>query len=320
MMHVLFALFSEAQAANPAGFGAARLLSGTPDFGSCINDDSACQQRFFGFLGVSMLEQGFAMQGRSLQLSPLLNRRGGWHVGGALHTFPFKPPRSNLSGKEENTSFSPVFPRITGGYSAANDGDGRSWSLGGSLLPPVPVGGASALLLGVDGGLAWGPAKGLRHGLELDLQGVRARAPITATEEQVENRDSFSNPDNLDPQQFEEVCGDDLDAGASGCIDTYTFLNTSLRWGLSHRFENGFTPGLKLGVTYVHERLQVKYDDTRWGVDAIQPSAHVALAWELGDHVFLGLGGSTALKQANQDPDEKAGFFGTIDGAAAWMF
>jgi hypothetical protein len=315
---LLSALSGTALAAPPEGFGSARLVSGTPDFSSCIESGGACQADFYRFLGNSMLEQGFAMQHHALLTSPVSNRRAGWVAGGDLATFPFAPPRENLSGKQENTSFSPVFPQVVGGYVFEGSRDGQG-AVGLSLLPPVPVGGASALSVALDTAYAWGPADGARWGLEGGLAYVRATAPIVATQDQVANRDEFSNPDNLDPVQFAAVCGEDVAAGADGCLDTFSLINLTIRGGWSPALGT-WAPYAKAGITVVNELLVVKYDDTTWGVFAVQPSVHGGTSWAPGDHVLLAVGASAALQQANQSEEDRVGLFGTLEGAAGWRF
>lgn len=312
-------LTAAALAAPPEGFGSARLVDGTPDFVGCIEGGGSCQESFFRFLSASMIEQGFAMQANGLSNTPLSERRAGWSVGGQLSTFPFSPPRKNLSGKEENTSFSPVFPRLELGYTEAL-ADRRQRSLGLHLLPPVPVKGASALLVAVEAGQTWGDGDGRRLGLEADLSYLRALAPITATEDQLAQREDWSNPDNLDPEQFEAVCGPDVDAGATGCIDRFSFLNLGLRAGISEKVGEAFFPYAKVGLNVVNERLFVKYDHTTWGLFALQPSLHGGVVWTPGERARVGLGGSAALRQPNQSTDDKLGLLGTLEGSAGWHF
>jgi opacity protein-like surface antigen len=305
-------------AAPGNGFGSARLVGGNPDFSECIEGGGDCQTDFFSFLTEAMVEQGFAMQDHALATSPLTHRRKGWNIGGSLATFPFGPPPENLSGKEENTQFSPVFPRITGGYIAGDDGKQRA--IGLSFTPPIPVNGASALGLGLNGALGRGGREATRQVLEADLSFVRANAPIAATEAQFEDRESLGYSSNLDPQKFEASCGEDIDNGAGGCVDTFTMLNLSVRAGQSWSVGNGFSPYVKAGVTVVDEWLYIKYDDTTWGVFAIQPTLHAGSSWNAGEHLFLALGASAALRQANQSEAASIGLFSTFEGAVAWAF
>lgn len=308
-----------ATAAPGNGFGTAGLVGGTPDFTSCINGGGDCQENFYRFLSESMLEQGFAMQDHPVIWSPLTHRRQGWSVGGSVATFPFGPPPENLSGKEENTQFSPVFPRIAVGFTDA-DGASQQRGLGFSFTPPVPVGGASALALTAGGSLSKGARESVRHAVEADVSYIRAKAPVVATEDQVADRDAWSNPDNLDPATFNDVCGEDVDAGAGGCLDTFTLLNASVRVGQAWWVGPGFTPYVKAGVTAVNEWMYVKYDDTTWRLFAIQPTLHAGSGWNPGEHVFLQLGVSAALRQANQSESGSLGVFTTFEGAAAWRF
>lgn len=306
-----------APTAHAQDFGQAQLVDGTPDFRGCIEGGGDCQTDFYRFLTHSMMEQGFTMQNHPVATSPITERRMGWSAGGQLATFPFAEPRENLSGKAENTSFSPVYPRVFAGWRGGEE-DGRQHGIGLSLLPPVPVQGATAMTVGVDGALSWGGA--FRRGVEADFTWVRVRAPIVATEDQLADRDNWSNPDNLDPEQFEEVCGEDVDNGAGGCIDRYGLYNLALRGAVSHELGAGWVPYGKLGVSVVNERLYVKYDDTTWRVFALQPSAHAGVAWNAGEHLFLAVGGSAAYQQANQDEAGEAGFFTKLEGSAAWVF
>jgi hypothetical protein len=266
-----------------------------------------------------MVEQGFAMQSNGLSNTPLSERRAGISVGGQVSTFPFSPPRENLSGKEENTSFSPVFPRLEVGYTTALT-ERSQRSLGLHLLPPLRVNGASALLVAVEAGQSWGDGEGRRLGLEADLSYLRALAPITATEEQLSQRDEWSNPDNLDPEQFEAVCGSDVAEGAAGCIDRFSFVNVGLRAGWSDAVGESLFPYAKAGLNVVNERMFVKYDGTTWGLFALQPSLHGGVVWAPGEAARLGLGGSTALRQRNQSTEDRFGLLETIEGSAGWHF
>lgn len=299
--------------AHAATFGQAQLIEGQPDdggFQSCVSGGS-CADTFFGFLTGGMLEQGFAMQDHSLLTNPLVNRHEGWLVGGGLTTFPFGPPVKNLSGKEENTSFSPVFPKIRAGVTGTGK---HRRGLGFSLTPPVPVGGAAALALGVDAGVAFSPAEAASWGMHGDLSLVYAKAPVTATDEQFEDRENLSNPDNLEADQFAEVCGDE------GCKDTFTQLALAGRFGRSWVVGSAFTPYAQVGLSALYARLHVMYDDTTWAVTALQPTVHAGSGWAPGDHVQLALGGSAGLQMRGQQQDGEFGVFWRLEGAAAYVF
>ena len=311
MLTVLITI--SAAMAQDNGFGSARLVAGSPEFGSCL-DSSGCADNFYRFLTESMVEQGFSMQNHSQSSSAAVNRASGIHVGGSLGTFPFEGEAVNLSGKTENTSYSPVFPRISAGWLGDADGGGRRYAAGAFFTPPVPVGGAQALQLGVEGGLALHGAADSGALIEGDFTYLRATAPIVASEEQFEDRDDFSNPDNLDPDTYEAVCGDD------GCLDTFSMANLGLRGGYSWALPSGLVPYAKAGITIVNERLDVQYDATSWAIFAIQPSAHAGAGWNIGDGLHLALGASAALQQPNQNENDSIGLFYKADASAAWVF
>ena len=81
-----------------------------------------------------------------------------------------------------------------------------------------------------------------------------------------------------------------------------------------------WAPYVKGGLTVVNERLYVQYDDTTWGIFALQPSLHAGTGWQPLPHLHLALGASAALKQANQSESERIGAFWKLEGAAAWVF
>ena len=115
-MNLLFSLLVTTATARAAGLGEVSLVEGAPEFTSCFEsdaaDESSCEWRFYHFLSDSMVTQGFTFIGPPSQLSPALRAPAGWAVGARLDTFPFGPPPENLSGKAENTQFSPVLPRL----------------------------------------------------------------------------------------------------------------------------------------------------------------------------------------------------------------
>ena len=292
------------------------LLDGSPEFEEgCLEDDDAgeagsCRDRFYRFLSQSMAEQGFTFQRHALMGSPVVNHDEGFHVGATLDTFPLSPPRSNLAGKEENTEFSPVLPRVEAAWLGAV-GSARG-GVGLSFLPPVPVNGASALIAGLDAGLAVGEGP-LRAGLDAAFSFARARAPITATEEQYESGD-FTN--NLKAETYEAVC-----VPAGGCTDTFTVLDTTLQLGVSYRVASWLTPWLRVGGALVQERLYVMYDDTLWGLSGFQPQASGGFSSAPHDNVFLGAGAGIARRHEGITMDgEEPGLFFKLHGTAGYRF
>jgi len=311
MIHLLLALSAPAAAQQLA-----TLTDGAPEFESCLEDTDDCEDRFFRFLTHSMVEQGFTFQEVPLLTSPLTNRRAGWVVGGKLDTFPLTPPRKNLSGKVEETDYSPVLPRIVGGW-LGSAGD-TELGAGAFFLPPVPVKGASALVGGADAGAAWALGERARLGAELDFTFTRARAPIVASEEQFENREEGGYESNLQVETYEANCG-----GEGGCIDTFTVANTGLRLGGSWELGD-FTPHVRLGVAYLWEQLYVQYDDTTWLVRGLQYSAHLGGNLAVAEGLRLGLSSSLAWRPERITQDEgddtTGGLFFKLVGSAGWQF
>jgi len=308
------ALFSGLALASPDGngFGSARLSDGTPPFIGCLNTPD-CSDRFFSFLNQATLEQGFAMQGASPLTSSVVNRSEGWIVGGMLHTFPFGPPRKNLSGKTENTQFSPVLPKLLAGR-LWEAGDTHA-AIGMTALPPIPVQGAAALIVGLDGTMAWDLGDGPhRWGFEADVTYVRATAPVAASKEQIDNRDDYSEG-HLDKDQYMSNCDDP----EMGCIDVFTVADLALRSRIGWSVGDVLFPYAAVGLTVVNQSLHVEYDDTRWSLFALQPTLHGGAAWGPADPVLLSLGLDLGLKQANQS-DKGVGAFYRIEGAAGYRF
>ena len=150
----------------------ARLIEGAPEFTDCLGDPS-CEARFGQFLAGSTIDQAFSMRPGPMAVSAAIAPGPRGAVGARLDTFPIAPPPTNLSGKEENTQFSPVLPRLVGAFG----GENVSAHLG--FLPAIPVGGASAWI--VSGGVTAGKdVGGVRLGSEVDFGFVGARAPSAA--------------------------------------------------------------------------------------------------------------------------------------------
>lgn len=252
-----------------------------------------------------MAEQGFAMQHHALVDSALVSEPG-LHVGASLATFPFGPPESNLSGKQENTSFSPVFPRLQVAWV------GEDWSVGVAGLPPIPVGGASAASVALSGTVTR-PWRELTAGLEGDLTWVRARAPVTASPEQIEGASQLDNPDNVNSAVAEQACG------ADGCIDTFQMVSPAIRLAIAAPRDR-WTPFGKLGLTYANQQLHVEYDDTTWHLQVPQPTAHVGTAAALGSRWTLVAGASAALKTAATQRGTGGPVLWKLEGAASVRF
>jgi hypothetical protein len=304
-------LLAPAAMADPGGngFGSFGLTEGEPDFIGCLNG-SSCADRFFKFLNQASMEQGFTMQGGSPMASSVINHHTGWSAGGMLHSFPLGPPRENLSGKTENTQFSPVLPKL--GAARTWDSGDVHYGLGMMGLPPVPVQGAAALILGAQGSMARATKSG-RHGLELDFSFVRAKAPISASKEQVEDASEFADG-HLEEETYAENCDPE-----TGCIDTFSLANLEIVYRRSWTLGEHWVPNLGLGLTVLNEWLYIQYDDTAWSAHALQPAVHLGTAWTPNEVLFLSAGGSSALRQSNQSLDG-IGVFYRLEGTAAYRF
>lgn len=282
----------------------ARLIDGQPEFASCLGSTS-CVNSFYQFLGHAMSEQGFTFQ-QVPQLTSSLHVRGeGFTVGALVDTFPLTPPRANLSGKEENTTYSPVIGRLTVGWLGEVPRDIHLGVGGFFFWTPVDVGGATVLLAGVDVSASRDLTEKLRGGVELDFTYGRATAPIVASPEQYENREDWANPDNILPETYEEVCLPQ----PNGCIDTYTLANTALRAGVGYQIIPNLDVSLRVGLTWVHERLFVDYDKTTWGLNGLQPNAHVGGHYLIKDRVQVGLGSSVGYRRPTVSESGQGGFF-----------
>ena len=299
--------------AAAAGLGEVELVSGAPEFTSCFEDDrdteGTCAWRFYHFLGASMGEQGFTFVHNPVHTAAWIRPDTGLRIGAQLDTFPLGPPPENLSGKSENTQFSPVLPRLFAGLAW---GETTRGALGLSLLPPIPVGGASALIVGLDGSLGW-TKEGWRFGGAVDGSYAVAHAPITASQEQFDDRDAFSNPDNLDPDTYEAVCGTQED----GCIDRFRQINLGLRAGAASS-DWVVNPYGAVGLGFNASQLYVMYDDTTWAMKSLQPTIHAGATWAPVGRWLLSAGGNVALHSGELSEEGAVGVFWKLDGALSW--
>ncbi len=121
----------------------------------------------------------------------------------------------------------------------------------------------------------------------------------------VENRDEFGNPDNILPETYEEVCLPQ----PNGCIDIFTMANTALRAGIGYRIVPDLDLSLRAGITWVHERLYVDYDQTLWGLNGLQPNAHLGVHYLLKNRLQLGAGSSIGYRRPTVSESGQGGFF-----------
>jgi hypothetical protein len=254
-----------------------------------------------------MMEQGFVIQSHNVMGTTLVHDQKGWFSGISLSSFPLIPPQKNLSGKEENTSFSPVFPRIHLGYVQDES------SCGLSILPPIPVNGAQALFLSLDYDRKLYEDEEIVRSLSFDVSVAHVRAPITASEEQFSERESFENPSNLDPDIY-------LDRCAEGCIDQFSLSHFSTRMGQSWRNKKRVRPFVQGGVTIISQWLYVMYDDTFWNIISLQPTVHAGGSFAVYDRFRVVMGVSTGLQLPMQHREGEWGVFYTFDAQASYGF
>ena len=289
-----------------AKFGQTTLSAGSPDFKDCL-DNSNCIDDFYRFLTHSMLEQGFAIEGRSLLANPALTKQENFVFGTSITTFPFSPPQKNLSGKEENTSFSPVFPRFHGHY--IQDDKKNSYGIG--ILPPIPIKGASVLFTSLHYVRLISP----QNTFQIDGSFAHILAPITASEEQFEDKENFSNPDNLNDSLYQERCA----SQENGCIDQYNIVHTSGSWLHTWTTTKTIQPYTQLGVTALYERLYVMYDDTTWEIFSLQPVGTGGVSWS-NQNYFCSIGASLAPQFPQQNRDSNFGAFYRLDAQFSYSW
>lgn len=290
-----------------AGVFQATLVKGEPEFAACLEAE-VCGSRFYQFLTNSMMEQGMSMQSHTVLSTPLMyHGDGGYFAGAGVHTFPFSAPPENLSGKPENTSFSPVFPSIELAKVSAE----KSYSL--KFLPPVPVQGASAFLLSGTISRLWRSSENWKRALDTELGLIRANAPIAASDEQIENKDDYG--DNLLDETLAENCGDD------GCIDTFYHASLEFRAGQSWQVSDLFQPYVQLGGNFIYENLFIQYDQTGWGLFTVQPMIRSGIGMQLMDgDLQTMLGGMVTPKYPGQDKEGDFGVFYTAQAQAGYVF
>jgi hypothetical protein len=300
----LFGMFVLWGGASPAkaAFGQMELQNGTPEFESCLKSDD-CASRFYRFFSESTLAQGFAMQDVSPLVSALHSPQPGGTAGIQIQTFPLGPPPKNLAGKEENTQFSPVFPKLLLGYRWQHED--TTFGSGLSFFPPIPIQGASAMQVGLQGSYGRNIQEGPhRWGLDLEFTFVQAHAPVTASKDQFDGREEGGFEDNLKEDAFMANCDVEI-----GCTDIFTVANLSLtsglRWALAEKM--GLFAGA--GFTWLNEFFQVEYDDTTWALMGLQPFVQSGIHWEPTKHWNLLLEGRCALKQENQSTSGMGVFY-----------
>lgn len=260
------------------------------NFAAQVRNEEGAARSFIQLTAFGMAEQSFTLQHGSSPSSVFSGEQSGTRVGLQLVTFPFVA-QENLLGKEENTGFSPVLPRLTVGMQRTQ-GD---WllSVGGSAVPPISVQGGGAFVVGSDVAVARQLAGGLRVGLELEASVGQAVAPVTVPKAAYEEALATGSDDfaNVDAERYNEVCAPQT----YGCLDTLTFKHGSARLVVSKSLGTRWTPYLGAGIQGTSERFDVQVDLSSYRLSGIMPQ--------------LGLGTGIALPQ---------GVVGRVGAMLAW--
>lgn len=238
---------------------------------------------FLQLLGNGMIEQAFALQHAPLQGSSLTRGPQGVALGVMFDTFPFRAPPTNGQGKEENTSFLPAVPRIT---ASAVSGEKLVYGAGVSLVPPITVGGASALIIGGDLSLTYPATEWLRIGVELDGTVGTALAPVVANPDQLEE----GVLGNVNPERYEAICAPQ----AFGCLDELRIRHGGLHLGAAFPVSKPVQPWVRLGARWVDDRFRIEVDLSDWRVSGILPDASAGVNLSLLPNTRIGVGAMIA--------------------------
>ncbi|MBM4393884.1 MAG: hypothetical protein FJ090_22380 [Deltaproteobacteria bacterium] len=190
---------------------------------------SESTKNFLAFVGHGAVEQAFTLQHSPVMSSAAWSADGLW-AGVQFDSFPLRDPPTNGQGKVENTQYTPAVPRLVVSYAAGRQ---VRYGAGLSLVPPVSVGGASALLVGGELSAATTVSlpqeRGLGLGLELDFTGGQAYAPVVATPE----ARAAGVLENVDEARYTAVCVPQ----PHGCVDSLL-----IRHGGAHLVVAGLGP------------------------------------------------------------------------------
>ena len=236
-----------------------------------VQGQSESARAFLAFVGHGMMEQAFTLQHAPLEGAAALPDADGFSLGVRFDTFPLRDPPVNGQGKVENTQYVPALPRITATWAQA---DRLRYGGGVSLTPPVNVGGASALVVGGDIGVAWPALSKLTVGLEADVTAGQAYAPVVATPE----ARAAGVLENVDEARYEAVCVPQ----AHGCIDSLLIRHGGLHLVVVSPLHAKVQPFFRVGGRMVADRFLIQVDLSDWRVTGLLPNfslgANVSLA------------------------------------------
>lgn len=261
---------------------------------------------FIALTGHGMMDQAWTLQHRPPP--SWTAEHAGFQAGLDLSTFPLHSPTVNLLGKEENTSFIPVLPKFYLGYMYAKDG--WQFMTHSSVVPPLPVQGASAFLMGADisAGHNMGP---IQLNLAFFFTTGEARAPVTATQAQF---DAGVIQETL-TDRFQEICAPQK----WGCIDTLSVRHGGLGLSLTPLVPWKVVPYATLGTQAIADRFDVQIDATRWRVSGLLPDLTVGAAMHY-HHLSMGLSALGALLPDTLHESKETPLLFRLDASIGYTF
>lgn len=291
------------------------------DFANKVRNQESYAVDFINLTAHGMVEQAFTLQANPMQGSAALPGPAGIQLGLELVTFPLKPPTTNLLGKTENTGFSPVLPKLAVGYAHGDlNRDKVAFSAGYSLVPPITIEGAYALVHGLEATVGYHYSEKMKLGLEADLSFGRAIAPVTVPKDQYEASQAAdpSDPiaddfDNVDPVRYEEVCAPQ----AYGCLDTLGILHGSLRAVATFPISKVAQPYVRLGVEGIHDTFDVEIDASKYLLQGLMPQLGVGANLTLAPKLRATVGALSAYATPVTAKDSGAFLF-RFELGASW--
>jgi hypothetical protein len=276
-----------------------------------LNQRTEGAQEFFAFLGNGIAEQSFTLRHQSTQGSAAMYGPTGLQLGGGLDTFPFSKPQKNLVGKEENTQFSPVMPRLMVAWTERRGRVG--WGIGMSLTPPVPVQGASALVAGLSGSTGLDLGERWRVGAELDVTVGRAGAPVAASTDQKESGELEAN---TDAARYDAVCAPQ----EYGCVDVLSLREGGLRLVGTWKASEVVQPYVKLGAETISNDFFVQVDVSTWRLQGVLPDLSLGANLLPTEHLHGLVGGTFAYLPDEIATYDRIPLLYRFDASVAYVF
>lgn len=292
------------------------------DFANLVQNEESYAVDFINLTAHGMVEQAFTLQANGVQGSAALPGPAGFQLGLELVTFPLKAPTQNLLGKTENTGFSPVLPKLAIGYARGDlNRDTLAFSGGYSLVPPITVEGANALVHGLELSVGYNYSPKVKLGLEADVSFGRAIAPVTVPKDQYEASQAADPSDpiaddfaNVDPERYAEVC----EPQEFGCLDTLGILHGTLRAIATFPISAVAQPYVRLGVQGIHDTFDVEIDGSKYLLSGLMPQVGVGANLTLNPHLRAGVGALAAYATPVTAKDPGAFLF-RFELGASWV-